>query len=161
MRRINSSINNVNNTTDNDEIETVPTDNILEADILPIERSEKLTANLPPYASNPIVPTQTLWKNQAKTEFVRTINEIYEEVIHWRKNLFKVPSGNAGRKFISELTLWIDHYNRDTEFSEIALKVYMILPCLMLQKPSRKSKAKNHLKNLDERLRLWDEGNIE
>ena len=36
----------------------------------------------------------------------------------------------------------------------------MTLPCLLLQKPSKNSKAKDHVKNLEERLRLWNEGNI-
>ena len=37
----------------------------------------------------------------------------------------------------------------------------MILPCLLLQKPSRNSKAKDHAKKLEERLLLWNDGNID
>ena len=37
----------------------------------------------------------------------------------------------------------------------------MTLPCLLLQKPSRNSKAKDHVKKLQERLKVWKEGNIE
>ena len=77
--------------------------------------------------------------------FAKTINKVYNEVIQWRKNLFKVPSGKAGRSFISELSMWLDHFNRSTEFGGIALKIFMSLPCLLLQKPSRQSKAKLHV----------------
>ena len=37
----------------------------------------------------------------------------------------------------------------------------MTLPCLLLQKPSWNSKAKDHVKKTWERLKLWNEGNIE
>ena len=40
------------------------------------------------------------------------------------------------------------------------IKVFMTLPCLLLQKPSKNSKAKDHTKKREERLRLWKEGNI-
>lgn len=65
------------------------------------------------------------------------------------------------RLFINELFLWLDHYNRETAFKCIALKVFMTLPCLLLQKPSRNCKAKDHVKKLEERLRVWNESNIE
>ena len=37
----------------------------------------------------------------------------------------------------------------------------MTLPCLLLQKPSRNSKAKIHSKALEDRLKLWNEGKID
>ena len=37
----------------------------------------------------------------------------------------------------------------------------MTLPCLLLKKLSRNSKAKDRVKNLEERLQIWNEGNIE
>ena len=42
----------------------------------------------------------------------------------------------------------------------IALKSAMILPALLLQKPSASSKAKDHIQCLDQRLKLWREGDI-
>ena len=37
----------------------------------------------------------------------------------------------------------------------------MTLPCLLLQEPTRNSKAKDHLKALENRLKLWNEGKID
>ena len=63
------------------------------------------------------------------------------------------------RSFISELKLWLDHFNRETCFNSVALKVFVVTLTLLMQKPSRNSKAKNHLNKLDERLmNLWREG---
>ena len=38
--------------------------------------------------------------------------------------------------------------------------VYMILHALLLQKPSKNSKAKDHCRKLDERITAWKEGRI-
>ena len=55
---------------------------------------------------------------------------------------------------------WLEHFNKGTVFEGIALKVYMILPSLLLQKPSRNSKASDHQLKLMERLKLWKEGKV-
>ena len=61
----------------------------------------------------------------------------------------KLPTGKASRLFINELTIWLDHYNRSTPFKSMKLKVFMTLPCVLLQKSPRNSKAKDHLKTLE------------
>ena len=72
-----------------------------------------------------------------------------------------IPSGKARKEFITELSSWLNKFNNDTPFKSIALKVYMILPSLLLQKPSRKSKAKQHSAKLSQRLTLWKERKID
>ena len=72
-----------------------------------------------------------------------------------------IPSGKAGKEFITELSSWLNKFNNDTPLQSIALKVYMVLPSLLLQKPSRKSKAKQHSAKLSQRLTLWKEGQID
>ena len=42
----------------------------------------------------------------------------------------------------------------------IAFKAITVMPSLLLQKPSRKSKSKDHLKALESRLKLWHTGEI-
>ena len=37
----------------------------------------------------------------------------------------------------------------------------MTLPCLLFQKPSRNTKAKDHSKALGNRLKLWNKGKID
>ena len=70
-------------------------------------------------------------------EFYREINDAYETIVHWQKDLFMIPSGKAGKEFITELSSWLNKFNNDTPFQSIALKVYMILPSFLLQKPSK------------------------
>ena len=89
-----------------------------------------------------------------------TVNETYEEVIKWKRNLFKVPTGKAGQDFVAELSNCLKHFSSGTSLQPIALKMAMITFPLLLQKPSKKSKAKDHTKYLSKRLELWKEGNL-
>ena len=40
----------------------------------------------------------------------------------------------------------------------VVLKVRMILPALLLQKPHARSKTNEHTKHMDSRLNLWKDG---
>ena len=88
------------------------------------------------------------------------INEAYEDITHWRRNLFKVPSGKAGKAFVTEIARLLRAYAEAGALEAIALKSAMVLPALLLQKPSASSKAKDHIQCLDRRLKLWREGDI-
>ena len=85
---------------------------------------------------------------------------MYDEIVQWRKDLFKLPSRNAAKMFIRELTSWIEHFNRDSQYKSIAMKLYMILPSLLLQNTTRNSKVKDYTKKLEERLSTGKGGRI-
>ena len=40
------------------------------------------------------------WDSQPFCLFKETINKTYDEICHYRKNIFKIPSGKAGKMFI-------------------------------------------------------------
>ena len=114
-------------------------------------------ANLPSYTKVDAQPN-TSYNTVPPDLFVTNINNIYEEMVKWRKNLFLLPTGNAGKSFVNLITQWVSNYNKSNTFQSIVMKVVMILPNLLLQKPSSKSKAKDHSKALEERLKQWNEG---
>jgi len=60
------------------------------------------------------------------------------------KNFFLIPRGNTAKNFIMECARIINLYNNNTIMKPIALKSLMVFLPLMLQKPSMKSKAKDH-----------------
>ena len=41
------------------------------------------------------------------------------------------------------------------------MKAVLVIPALLLQKPSKSSKSKDHHAALERRLKLWEEGKIE
>ena len=93
--------------------------------------------------------------------FAQKINKAYDTIIKWRSNLMKLPTGRAAKEFIREITSWLEHFNKGSEFAPIALKVFHTLPALLLQKPSRNSRAKDNLKKLEDRLTHWKNGDID
>ena len=87
---------------------------------------------------------------------------MYEEVVFWRKNLFKLPSGAAGKRYIRETTRLINIWNEsNVPLADSALKLVMIMPAVLLQKPSRKSTAKIHSTYLQKRMELWENGRFD
>lgn len=106
-------------------------------------------------------PAMKVWGNHSTDELTQIINSIYEEIVFWRKNLFKLPSGAAGKLYIKEITRLIQSWNEDKAISNISLKMVMIMPAILLQKPSKKSTSKQHTEYLGKRLDLWSEGNFD
>ena len=90
-----------------------------------------------------------------------TIIKAYDEITQWRKSTFLVPYGKVGREFIDQLTQHITEWNNASHAQHIALKAAIVLLATVLQKPSMKSKAKDHQECLTKRLALWKEGEIE
>ena len=86
---------------------------------------------------------------------------VYEEIVTWKRNLFLVPYGKIGRRFIHELARFYQAFADATVFESIAMKICVILPHLLLQKPHQKSRAKEHNNQLSRRLSLWENGQLE
>ena len=153
INRLNVEQQNIGSEYVNSHLETSTIVNTRE---IPIERNKSIDVKLPFYKPDP--PLNTEWHEYSGEQFVNLINSTYDDVIPWRKNLFKLPNDRASRLFINELSLWLDHFNRGMAFNCIA---FLTFPCLPFQKPSPNSKAKDHVKKLEEKLKLWNEGNIE
>ena len=89
------------------------------------------------------------------------INTAYDEVVHWRHNIFQVPSGSSGKAFVSELARLFQAYADSSCLECIAMKAITIIQILLLQKPSRTSKSKDHAAHLSRRLEIWRGGDIQ
>ena len=116
--------------------------------------------HIPSYVVNHEDLERVKWHSLQGKVLFDTINDTYKEVIRWRRNLFKVPTGKAGQEFVAELTNCLKHFSTGTSLQPIALKMAMIIFPLLLQKPSRKSKSKDHTNYLSKRLELWKAGNL-
>ena len=85
----------------------------------------------------------------------------YNEAIRWTRNLFKIPSGKSGTMFVKELVRLIRAYVEGSSMESFALSAAMLMPILLLQKPHRKSKTKEHSTILLRRLDLWGKGKFD
>ena len=74
--------------------------------------------------------------------------------------MFLLRTAATGKDFIDEMTRIINPLVYDTPIKDIALKALHVMPALLLQKPSKNSKSKDHRKLPERRFELWKEGNI-
>ena len=80
------------------------------------------------------------------------LNATYDEAIHWRLNLFKIPYSTAGKSFTLELAQLYKVFAESSALESIDLKTATIMPILLLQKPSKRSKTKYHIRCLQRHL---------
>ena len=124
-----------------------------------IEADEMKVSDLPPYslATSP----NFMWGRIDGESFTHTISCCHAEIVHWKRNLFKVPSGKAGSAFTGELARLFRAYGESSAMELVSLNAAMVLPSLMLQKPHPKSKAKDHISHLSRCLELWAKGDVD
>ena len=119
------------------------------------------SSQLHPLPSFTAIPAPNFqWGQKHGEYFVQIVNRCYDEAVHWRRNLFKIPSGKAGVAFVQELSRLFQAYAESSALEGVAFKAAMILPALLLQKPHARSRTKEHTKHLERRLNLWKEGDL-
>ena len=124
--------------------------------------TSKVSDSVPLNVETPLVYTQTTSvpsvPNQSQQPTTLTdvcpIDDAYEEIVKWRRNLFNLPKGNNGKKFVEEMTSLINNWCMKND--EKSLKLLMIMPSLLLQRTSKKGKARDNKENLRRRLELWE-----
>ena len=115
--------------------------------------------SLPPFTE--MQEPRFQWGACEGDSFRDAVDLAYAEVIHWRRNIFKVPSGKIGKAFVAEVSRLIRAYAEGSTLEPVALKCVMSMPALLLQKPHRSSKVKEHISCLERRLKLWVDGDID
>ena len=88
------------------------------------------------------------------------IDTAYNNIINWKRNIFLPPSGVAGKSFIQEINRLLQTFTNGSQMESITLKASFVMQILLLQKPSKKSKSKDHISHLRRRLELWKQGDI-
>ena len=100
------------------------------------------------------------WGDRSAAEVTPLLEAAYQEVMHWRSNLFVPPVGNVANDLVTEMTRLITNFVEKTGLERIALTAFFLLPHLVLQLPaSRRSAAKR--KAMTRRLEAWRAGRFE
>ena len=92
--------------------------------------------------------------------FVQKVSDAYEEIVHWRRNVFLVPYGKVGREFVQELAWMISAYGDGGAFDCVAIKAAMVMCSLFLQRPHCSVTSADLVKCLQRRMTLWKKGDI-
>ena len=91
---------------------------------------------------------------------LKQLDSAYKEVVHWRRNCFSIPKGHVGKVFVNELARLFSAFASGSALEPVALKATIVLPHLVLQKPHRRSKPKDHASLLERRMKLWEQGDL-
>ena len=132
------------------------------SDLLHYINQEHPTTTLPPLPPfiRMAIPSFT-WGSLSTQSFIDQMSRTYTEVVFRKNNVFTVPLGASGKSFVSELARLFQAYSDGSGLELIALKAITVASRLLLQKPFRTSKAKDHISCLERRLTSWKEGNID
>jgi hypothetical protein len=134
--------------------------------LLPTPESKSLTpesklplGELPPFL--PMSAPKFKWGPRDGADFIADVNRAYEITTKWRKNVFKLPSGQSGKLFTKALTYLYEAYGSRSPLESIAFKAAAIIAPLLLQQPSGKPTYRDNVQHLTRRLKLWDVGKID
>ena len=108
----------------------------------------------------PVADANFVWGVLDAHSFCKVISEAYSEVVHWRKDYFRVPNGSSGKDFVSELARLFKAYAVQSSLESIALKAISVACVLLLQRPHPNAKASGSSSCLSRRLKLWQECHV-
>ena len=91
----------------------------------------------------------------------QVINAAYAEALHFRPNLFSVPAGTAGEKYVTTIARLFQCFGDSAAGEGMAIKTSMVAAQLLLQQPARMVDRRDHTNCLERRLRIWSDGNID
>ncbi len=116
--------------------------------------------NYPIIPELPIAEPNFMWGKKDARQFTNELDKTYELIVHWKRNIFRVPQGNGGKQFVAELARLYGAFAAASALETVALKAAIVMPQLLLQKPHQKSKTKEHITCLKRRLELWKDGDL-
>ena len=67
----------------------------------------------------------------------------FEQTVFWKRNVFELPSGQEGKKFVSEKARLFAAMTPENPLECVAMKTVAIMEHLLLQKPSVSAKQSN------------------
>ena len=62
------------------------------------------------------------WGSLDSQSFCNALNSAYQEVVNWKSNCFRIPSGKCGKRFVSELARLFRAAGEKSALESIAIK---------------------------------------
>ena len=125
----------------------------------PDQKEEHAKEGLPRFPKLPETP-KFKWGTKEAPEFIRDVNQAFDVIAKWRKNVFRLPSGSAGKHFTQAKAEMYEAYGERSPMECITLKAAAIMAPLLLLQPADKPAYRDNVKYLARRLELWQAGKI-
>ena len=105
--------------------------------------------------------SQEKWYQSDKTnvEVLPAIEEAYEEVLTWKRNLFCCPSGKIGKEVVQLVREGIEWWTQKSGKEALAWKAVLVMLPLIFQKPEG-IKAPEIKELVKKRIQWWRNGEI-
>ena len=105
-------------------------------------------------------PSESCW-DWPVNRLLEFMSSVYDMVVHWRPNIFAVPYGREGAEFVRVIAGLVSKFVANPECRPYVWFVVAVSGHLLLQKPFKDSKASDNIRCLGNRLRLWNNGEVE
>ena len=76
---------------------------------------------LPPFAPACSPDSAYMWGSLDGPTMCDKVIACYSEVIHWKRNVFRIPSGKAGKAFVSEMAKLFQAFAEENRIESFAL----------------------------------------
>ena len=113
-------------------------------------------AGIPDFS--PASPLTSTWGDLSGQLILNELSSAYSDIVGWRPNLFKLPKGNAGRAFVSEVNRLLNAWTVRSDLEMVAILAVNTIGALLLQKPGKRSTQRENINALSRRLELWKAG---
>ena len=91
------------------------------------------------------------------SDYAAAIKAAYNEVVLYRKNLFKLPTGAAAKAFVTEKARLFSELAQRGQQERIAMEMAMVMEPLLLQRSlNKKANAKDNRETLTRRMLMWE-----
>ena len=87
---------------------------------------------------------------------ISELDQVFNTVVHFRKNLFVLPSGQQGKRFVKQKAKF---FQAMADGDGVAMKAQAVMEHLLLQR-IKGHKTKQHKKTLEMRLQKWENGDL-
>ena len=162
--RLNKCVNITSSSTDDTTISVESQSesaSVAEASNVPdLEQQSPIDAHHELPDPSPVADPSFSWGTFDSETLIAHVSDAYDEVVHWKMNLFLVPIGSVRKSFVVELARLYRAFATKSALECIALKASAVLTVLALQEPYPKSKSKVHVKCFERRLQFWSNGLI-
>ena len=79
-----------------------------------------------------------LWGERNGNEVVKLIEDAYEKIVFWKKNIFMLPTGATGKKYTIQLTKFMEGWVNDSPLKDVAFKAIHVMPSLLCKNQAKR-----------------------
>ena len=122
--------------------------------------SPSIIPDLPP-VQQPSEPAFSWGETLPGEAVIQSLQKAYNEAVHWLPNIFTIPLGAVGKRFVDEATRLLRGFAEDSALESVSFLALMVMPQLLLQKPADPSSHRLRISCLERRLNSWAAGHFD